>query len=91
MSEATVTVAGASVSETEVQAALELLRRTKEQRTKQAQKIKDNPELKEKAAKRALRLRVKDTLLKKKAVEAGLVVTDAEVDAAIAAGASTAE
>jgi len=85
MAEKNLNVAGESVSESEVQAALDLLRRTKEQRTKQAQKIKDNPELKAKAAVRALRLRVKDTLLKKKAVEAGLVVTDAEVDAFIAA------
>lgn len=81
-----VTVAGVTTSEEEIAKALDLLRRTKEQRTKQAQKNKDNPELAAKAKVRATRLRAKDTLLKQKAIAAGIVVTDEEIDAVIAAG-----
>jgi len=76
-----------SVTQEEIQKALQLLAKQKEQRSKQAERVKNDPEAKAKAAARALRLRVKSTLLVKKAVAAGISVSDAEIDAHIADGA----
>lgn len=66
-------------SEQEVQEALALLRKTKEQRAKQAAKLKSNPELKAKAAENSKKRRIKDVLLLRKAHAAGITVSDSEV------------
>lgn len=81
-------VGGAEVAQSEIEKALALLERQKEQRAKQADKVKNNPELKAKADERARRLRAKNTILCRKAVAAGITVSEAEVDAYIAENAA---
>ena len=70
-------------SEEEINAALDLLKRTRAQRTKQLERMKNDPVAKAKAKDRATRMRIKATLLQKKALQAGLTVTEAEIDAAM--------
>ena len=71
--------------ESEIAAALELMKKQKEQRAKQRERAKSNPESAEKAKLHAEKARVRTTLLARKAREAGIVVTDEEIDAYIAA------
>ena len=80
----TVIVNGVEVDQEEVARAMALLTRTKEQRAKQRDKQKNDPEAKAKSDERAKRLRVKNTILCQKAVTAGIVVTPEEIDAYIA-------
>lgn len=84
MAEPTKNAAAPAASQEDIALALDLLKRTREQRAKQREKAKNDPQSAEKAAKRALRLRVKNTILLKKAVDAGIGVTDAEIDTYIA-------
>ena len=69
----------------EIKEALELLERTKAQRAKQRDKVKNNPELKVKQAEASKRRRIKDQILIAKALKAGIQVTDAEVTTAMKA------
>lgn len=85
---AEVTTPNAKPTQEEINEALALLKRTKEQRAKQREKQKNNPELKAKQAERSLRMRVKNSLLVKKATDAGISVTDKEIDAFIAKNAA---
>jgi FKBP-type peptidyl-prolyl cis-trans isomerase (trigger factor) len=85
MAEATVKVSGKEVSTSDVERALALLESQKTQRAKQRENLKNNPEAKAKADARALRLRVKNTILQRKAVQAGITVSDKEIDAYLAA------
>lgn len=85
MFENTVMVGSEAVSASEVEKALALLRKTKEQRAKQSAKNKDNPEVIEKRKAYSLRQRVKTQLFIKKATAAGITVTDKEIDDALAA------
>ena len=82
---ADVTVGNKTVSQEEVEKALALLESQKQQRAKQRENIKNNPEAKAKADARALRLRVKNTILQRKAVAAGITVSDKEIDEYLAA------
>lgn len=70
-------------SKEDIEAGLRLLQKTKEQRAKQRDKLKNDPAAKEKAAARALRLRVKNSILTSKALKAGITVSDAEIEAEI--------
>ena len=74
-----------TVSQEEVEKALALLESQKLQRAKQRDNLKNNPEAKAKADARALRLRVKNTILQRKAVAAGITVSDMEIDEYLAA------
>lgn len=67
-------------SEAEVKKALELLQKVKEQRKRQAEKLRNNPKYKELQKKQALRQRAKLAILKEKALKAGITVTDAEIE-----------
>ena len=66
-------------SEADVQAALALLEKTRAQRAKQREKMKSDPNAKAKADERAKRLRVKNAILIRKAIAAGIVVTEDEI------------
>lgn len=70
-------------SQEEVTKALALLQRQREQQVKQRERIKNNPELKTKQADRAKRLRVKNSLLMKKALAAGITCSASEIDKAL--------
>lgn len=76
---------GTAASQEEIAKALELLRKTRDQRTKQLERMKNDPVAKAKAADRAKRVRIKAQLLVKKAMQAGITVTEAELDAAMKA------
>ena len=73
-------IGGKTVSQEEVEKALALLESQKQQRAKQRESLKNNPEAKAKADARALRLRVKNSILQKKAVAAGITVSDLEIN-----------
>jgi FKBP-type peptidyl-prolyl cis-trans isomerase (trigger factor) len=85
-----ISIDGQTVSQEEIKRALALLESQKNQRAKQRENLKNNPEQKAKADARALRLRVKNTILQKKAVQAGITVSDAEVDAYLSSRAAEA-
>jgi hypothetical protein len=70
----------------EIAAALDLMRRTREQRTKQREKMKTDPIAKAKADLRAKRQRVRQSLLVRKALAAGIVVSEEELEAELAKG-----
>lgn len=81
-------VEGKEVPQSEVTKALALLEKQKLQRAKQAEKNKNNPEVIAKRKEYGRRMLVKNRLMLEKAVKAGIIVTDAEVDAAIKAKAA---
>lgn len=64
----------------DVAAALALLERTRTQQAKQRDKLKNDPEAKARAAASAKRRRVRDQLIMRKAIEAGIVVTEEEIE-----------
>lgn len=72
-------------TQAQIDEALALLERTKAQRAKQREKMKNDPAAKAKAQERALRLRVKNSLLTKKALAAGITVSEAEIATAVKA------
>jgi FKBP-type peptidyl-prolyl cis-trans isomerase (trigger factor) len=73
-------------SQEDIQAALALLAKTREQRAKQREKMKSDPVAKAKAEERAKRLRVKNSVLVRKALAAGIVVTEDEIQKELAKG-----
>jgi len=70
-----------NLTEDEVQKAIEFYRKQKEARKKYARSYKDlSPEQKEARNRYAARRRVRDMLLVRKALAAGITVTDQEID-----------
>lgn len=65
----------------DVAKALALLERTRTQQAKQREKMKNDPEAKAKAAESAKRRRIRDKIMMKKALEAGITVSEAEIQA----------
>lgn len=79
------TSTGQVLTQEDIDKAAKILEQQKNQRAKQQERVKNNPEAKAKADLRAKRLRVKNTLLIHKAVAAGITVSDQEIDDYIAA------
>jgi FKBP-type peptidyl-prolyl cis-trans isomerase (trigger factor) len=70
-----------NLTEEEVQKAIEFYRKQKEARRKYTRSYKDlSPEQKEARNRYAARRRVRDVLLVRKALAAGITVTDQEID-----------
>lgn len=80
-----INVGGKSVSQSEIEKALELLERQKTQRAKQAEKNKNNPEVLAKRKEYSAKQRIKQQLMLKKAIAAGISVSDKEVEEAMTA------
>lgn len=86
--EKTFKVGEKQVAQSEIEKALELLEKQKLQRAKQAEKNKNNPEVLAKRKEYSEKQRIKNRLIIEKALKAGIIVTDQEVDAAIKAKAA---
>lgn len=80
-----VKVGGKEIAQSEIDKALVLLEKQKLQRAKQAEKNKNNPDVIAKRKEYSTKQRVKNQLLIKKAIAAGITVTDKEVDDALKA------
>lgn len=80
-----VKVGGKEIAQSEIDKALALLEKQKLQRAKQAEKNKNNPDVIAKRKEYSTKQRVKNQLLIKKAIAAGITVTDKEVDDALKA------
>lgn len=72
----------------EIEKAIKLLERQKEQRKRQLERIKNDPVARERQRERALRRRVREKLLIQKALESGITVSEEEIDAWLASRAS---
>lgn len=71
------------ISQEEYDKAMAILQKQKEQREKEKLRAQD-PAVKAKAAEQSKRYTAKNTLMIRKAVAAGIIVTDAEIDAELA-------
>lgn len=69
-----------TASKEDIAKALDLLKRTREQRAKQQAKLKNDPEAKKKASEASKKRRIQDRLLIEKAKKAGVTVTPAELE-----------
>ena len=64
----------------EIQRALQLLEKTRQQRAKQRERLKNDPEAQEKRRLYARRQQIKNKLLLRKAKEAGITVSNEEIE-----------
>ena len=78
-------------SQEEIDEALSLLRRTKEQRAKQRDRVKNDPSLKAKQKERQLTQRARRNIIEKKAMASGITATPAEIAAEVKRLQSTAK
>ena len=73
-------VDASKASKEDIEKGLAMLQRAKDQRAKQKEKMKSDPAAKARVAERYLKLRLKNNLLLKKALKAGITVSDKEID-----------